>query len=186
MKPRHGRQLGAMTAILRTHGRFTIRHQGQQTASVALQISRNLHQYFSADAEIVESSSAGAKSTGNIISVCIGEVPESSHPNFPIKVGATGLTIRDWRGRERTFSEHSGLGAAFLRPLDGERLELVIWGSNRQSLAQAARMVPMLTGVGQPDLIVLDESARWKGVEGALALGFFDHNWEVTPSSLLS
>jgi hypothetical protein len=43
----------------------------------------------------------------------------------------------------------------------------------------------MVTGVGQPDFVVLGESAKWKGIEGALAMGFFDSTWEVTPSSVI-
>jgi hypothetical protein len=183
---RHGRQLGAMTAILRTHGPFVIRHPDNQTAHVALQVSRNLHQYFSADSVVVSrpSWSMSASEMGNVISLVIGgEVPLSLHPNFPIEVGAAGVSVRDSKGRRRNFNEGGKLGAAFLRPLEGERLELVLWGSDDLGLALAARLVPMLTGVGQPDFVVLGESARWKGVEGALALGFFDHEWAVTPSS---
>jgi hypothetical protein len=51
---------------------------------------------------------------------------------------------------------------------------------------QAARMVPMLTGVGQPDFAVFGEAAKWSGVEGTMAMGFLDNNWEVTASSVIS
>lgn len=95
------------------------------------------------------------------------------------------MSVKDSRGRQHEFGKGDGLGAAFLRPLDGERLELVLWGTDSDSLSQAARLVPMLTGVGQPDFIILSDAARWRGVEGALALGFFDHVWAVTPSSML-
>jgi hypothetical protein len=43
----------------------------------------------------------------------------------------------------------------------------------------------MLTGVGQPDFVVFGESAKWRGIEGALAMGFFDWTWEVTGSSVV-
>ncbi|OAG01799.1 uncharacterized protein CC84DRAFT_1179825 [Paraphaeosphaeria sporulosa] len=69
---------------------------------------------------------------------------------------------------------------------DDERLELVLWGSDEDALAQAARLVPMVTGVGQPDFVALGKRARWKGAEVALALGFFDHNWTVKASSVVS
>jgi hypothetical protein len=185
---RHGRQLGAMTAILRTNGSFVIRHHSGQNAHVALQVSRNLHQYFSADSVIVSgpSWSSSPSETGNVISLAIGgEVPPSLHPDFPIAVGAAGVSVRDSKGHHHDFNQGGSLGAAFLRPLDGERLELVLWGSDSHGLALAARLVPMLTGVGQPDFLVLGESTRWRGVEGALALGFFDHEWAVTPSSVV-
>jgi hypothetical protein len=43
----------------------------------------------------------------------------------------------------------------------------------------------MLTGVGQPDFVVFGEGAKWKGIEGVLAMGFFDSAWEVSPSSVI-
>jgi hypothetical protein len=180
-----------MTAILRTRGPFIIRHQGKPTAHVALQISRNFQQYFYADANIVTSNSSGVSESGNVISVCIGSVPQGMHPDFPIQVGAGGVTVRDSKGNMRRYAggvdgAGSRLGAAFLRPLDGERLELVVWGSDAEGLLQASRLVPTVTGVGQPDFVVLGESARWKGVEGALALGFLDHAWQVTASSVVN
>lgn len=185
---RKGRQLGAMSAILRTNGSFVIRHHDSQNVHVALQVSRNLHQYFSADSVIVSdpSWSNSPSETGNVISLAIGgEVPPSLHPDFPMVVGTAGVSVRDSKGHRHDFTEDGRLGAAFLRPLEGERLELVLWGSDSLGLALAARLVPMLTGVGQPDFLVLGESTWWRGVEGALALGFFDHEWAVTPSSLV-
>jgi hypothetical protein len=175
-----------MTAILRTLGPFIIRHEGPQTAHVALQISRNFHQYFYADANIVSANSSVDGLTGNVISVFVGTVPPSLHPDFPIQAGPAGVTVRDSRGNIRQYGSGSRLGAAFLRPLEGERLELVVWGSDAEGLLQASRLVPTVTGVGQPDFVVLGDSARWRGVEGALALGFFDYKWEVTPSSVVS
>lgn len=44
----------------------------------------------------------------------------------------------------------------------------------------------MLTGVGQPDFVVLSEEAKWKGLEGTLALGFFGPQWQITASSFVS
>lgn len=50
---RQGRQSGSMTAVLRTQGPFIIQHAGSANATtLALQISRNLHQYFQADASL--------------------------------------------------------------------------------------------------------------------------------------
>jgi hypothetical protein len=186
---RQGRQLGSMTAILRTHGPFIIRHEGTNTTShLALQISCNLHQYFQADA-IISSPSRNAvtNATGNVITLAHGvSVPSSIHSDFPIQVDDSGISVRDYKGILHHYtSEGTSLGAVFLRPLDGERLELVVWGNDDDGLTQAARMVPMVTGVGQPDFVVLGESAKWKGVEGGMALGFFGHEWDVTASSVL-
>ena len=183
---RRGRQLGAMTAILRTKGPFAIRHQGNETLHVALQISRNFHQYFYADANVISTNASIDSSSGNVITVSIGAGPPSLHPNFPIQTEKSMISVRDSKGNRREYGRDAQLGAVFLRPLKDERLELVVWGSDAEGLAQASRLVPTVTGVGQPDFVILGESARWRGVEGALALGFFDHEWEVTPSSLLA
>ena len=177
-----------MTAVLRSRGAFTIRYSGNESVSghIAIQISRNLHQYFYADSKIVSAASYVAEGTGNVITLGIGsDLPGGSHPDFPIQIAAKSVTVRDARGLERTYGGEGRISAIFLRPLGDERLELVVWGSDGEGLAQAARLVPMLTGVGQPDFVVLDDSARWKGVDGALALGFLDHSWEVTPSSVV-
>ncbi|KAF2660252.1 hypothetical protein K491DRAFT_589649 [Lophiostoma macrostomum CBS 122681] len=183
---RHGRQLGTIAAILRTSGPFTIRYQENRTAHIALQISRNFHQYFYADSDIVSSASWDDDRTGNVITVAIGDAPPSLHPSFPIDVGPSGISVRDSKGRLRMYQgDDQSVGAIFLRPLAGERLELVVWGSDMEGLSQAARLVPTTTGVGQPDFIILGTEAKWRGLEGSLALGFFGHKWEVTPSSVL-
>ncbi|KAF2129028.1 hypothetical protein P153DRAFT_291971 [Dothidotthia symphoricarpi CBS 119687] len=185
---RRGRQLGSMTAILRTNGPFIIQHTGAGNMShVALQISRNLHQYFQADTIIVSPASHDIPSntTGNVITLVVCSGVKGSLPTFPVQVSKNGVSIRDYKGRNQQYNKEA-TGAAFLQPLDGERLELVLWGANEEGLQQAARLVPMLTGVGQPDFVVLGESAKWKGVEGVLAMGFFDSAWEVTASSVLS
>ncbi|CAI6328603.1 unnamed protein product [Periconia digitata] len=189
---RSGRQLGAMTAILRSQGPFTIQHQDSNgTTSIALQVSRNLYQYFHADA-FIQSAAASRKTnstTGNLITIVLNStLSEGVHPDFPITPSPGVISIRDGRGGKHAYGNSGApsIGAAFLRPLEDERLELVIWGSNEDGLRQAARMVPMVTGVGQPDFVVLGAEARWKGVDGALALGFLDRQWEVTASSFLS
>jgi hypothetical protein len=76
-----------------------------------------------------------------------------------------------------------GLAAVFLRPVPPRRLELVVWGADEASLAVAARLVPMLTGVGQPDFVVLDRRMLAKGVDAVLAMGFLDTAWEVSAGS---
>jgi poly(3-hydroxybutyrate) depolymerase len=184
---RGGRQLGSMTAILRTQGSFIIQHPGSANSSrLALQISRNLHQYFQADTSVVSSTSdpVSSDATGNVITLATGSSLEASQTGFPVHVAKSGITIRDYRGQEHRYGEE-GRGAAFLRPLEGERLELVLWGVDDEGLRQASRIVPMLTGVGQPDFVVFGESAKWKGIEGVLAMGFFDSDWEVTSSSII-
>jgi hypothetical protein len=184
---RRSRQLGSMTAILRTHGPFIIKHSGTaNTSHLALQVSRNLHQYFHADTIIATNNTKTTfvNITSNVITVAMGDELEGAATDSPIQVSSSGVSLRDSRGREKLYDE--ARGAAWLRPLDGERLELVLWGADDQGLRQAARLVPMLTGVGQPDFVVLSEEAKWKGVDGALAMGFFDSQWQITASSFIS
>jgi hypothetical protein len=85
----------------------------------------------------------------------------------------------------KRVSSQPGLGTAFLRPLHNESLELVLWGSDKVGLEQAIRMVPTLSGTGQPDFVVLGNEARWKGIAGVLAMGFFDHAWQISQASYI-
>lgn len=186
LKERHERQLGSMTAILRSQGPFIIQHPGSSnTSHLALQIARNLHQYFQADA-VIESSDPyhmAAKGSGNVITLAVESDPGGLE-GHAIHVDASGVTIRDSTGHVKRYGEEAR-GAAFLRPLDSNRLELLIWGADDDGLRHAARLVPMLTGVGQPDFAIFGESTRWRGVEGVLAMGFFDSGWRVSASSFI-
>ena len=84
------------------------------------------------------------------------------------------------------FPFEVGMGAIFLRPLLDERLELVVWGFDKQGLRQAARLMPMLTGVGQPDFVIVSKRCAWKGAAGVLAMGLFDNFWKVSRGSFFS
>lgn len=195
---RRGNQLGNIDAILRTRGPFTVIWHGRRSAAgdhLALQVARNLHQYFAADANIIVSdpSAAAAATTnptarGNVISLGIGsDIPTTTDDKHPIALSDASLTIRDHTGASRTYrAGDAGLAAIFLRPLDDERLELVVWGATQRGLRLAARLVPLLTGAGQPDFVVLTHAAAERGVDGALALGFFDSDWKVAASSFLA
>ena len=96
------------------------------------------------------------------------------------------LYIRRHGGTIAIFPFEVGMGAIFLRPLPGERLELVVWGFDKQGLRQAARLVPMLTGVGQPDFVVVSRKCTSKGAAGVLAMGSFDNFWKVSEGSFFS
>ncbi|CAK4032670.1 hypothetical protein DOTSEDRAFT_69726 [Lecanosticta acicola] len=187
---RSGRQYGAMDAILRTHGAFSIVHHtnSSTTNHIALQISRNLCQYFSADTEITSDYKGALNSSGNIISIAIGnDLPPDVYGNHPIQVEDDHISLRAYGRRMRyAASAKSGLAAIYLRALPDERLELVVWGIDEQSLPLAARMVPMMTGSGQPDFVIADRTMLWKGIDGTLALGFYDHDWEISKTSFLS
>lgn len=184
--------LGGLDAILRTKGAFNIVYNGHETLSVALELSRNLFQYFYADSELSEGHELPSQSSGNRISISIGDSsPESLYSgDFAMILRnklAKSYPLLDRRlsgspvGSDRGGSE---VGAVFLRPLAGV-LEMVIWGSTPRMLAQIARLAPLLTGTGQPDFIIMDRSASWRGVDGA-SLGFLDASWNITDSSSLT
>jgi len=163
-------------------------HHDEASARVALQVSRNLYQYFAADTVVGHSAEAATGGAGNLISVGTGEsIWPGGLASHAIRVREGSLTIRERCGRVRKYSwSHGGsVGAIFLRPLSGERVELVVWGSDVAGMQLAARLVPTLSGVGSPDFVVLDSSSAWKGMDGALAMGFLDSKWGVSETSYL-
>jgi hypothetical protein len=178
-----------LDAVLRTGDAFTIRYGNASELELAVQVSRNFHQYFAADS-VIQTPGSKDERWGNVITLAVGaQLPTPAQEGFPIRVlESTGrLQIRDHDGYWGTpGGSRSKIGAIFLRPDANERygVELVVWGETTAMLEQAARLVPMLTGTGQPDFIILREDAKWKGVDGAY-LGFFDAWWRVARSSVL-
>jgi predicted esterase len=196
---RNGRQFGSVDSILRTNGAFQIvNHPSEHTEAVdhiALQISRNLCQYFSADTEITANISEAVNNrTGNVISVHIGvDIPPQPYlmtaaaAGHGISIHHGRIEIKDARGSKRVYrSRGNGLAAIYLRPLPEGRLELVVWGVDVASLRTAARLVPMMTGVGVPDFVIADSTMLWKGVAGTLAMGFLDENWQASSNAILT
>jgi hypothetical protein len=97
------------------------------------------------------------------------------------------IVVENAQGSKRTYRlRKDGLAAIYLRPLPNERLELIVWGVDAASLKVAARLVPMMTGVGVPDFVIADSKMLWKGIEGTLAMGFLDENWNVSSNAILS
>lgn len=184
---RFGSQRGPMDAILRTRGSFQIVHGSSASFDVAVQTSRNLLQYYGAASDIISmfEYEEGLKAEGNMITIGTrNDVPDSQLEGFPIRVRASMIEIRI-KGDVDFRAVEMGVGAAWLRPLPGERLELVLWGADGEGLRQAAKMAPTLTGAGQPDFVVFSKEAAWEGVSGTLALGFFDHSWNISDASYL-
>jgi hypothetical protein len=184
LSSRYGRQTGSLAAILRTTGLFLIKAD-HANLPVALQVARNFYQYFSADSEIFLHNHVPQNHKGNVISIYSGTEFAPAMPNSAITLSARGLQLRDVNGHYKEYPFQAGLGAIFLRPRPDEALELVIWGYDEEGLRQASRLVPMLTGVGQPDFIVLSRKCAWQGAAGVLAAGFFDSSWNVSPASYL-
>jgi hypothetical protein len=162
-------------------------YYGLETFPIALQISRNLYQYFSADSELVDGQQSMETLTGNTITIATGSnLPTSHLQDFPIQITNDLYVLVRARGEKSKWrrSNDNDVGVVFLRPSQGEALELVVWGSTVEDLAYAARLTPFMTGIGQPDFVILDRKSRWKGVEGTY-LGFFDAGWEISQSSVL-
>ncbi|KAL8808987.1 MAG: hypothetical protein Q9200_003830 [Gallowayella weberi] len=185
---RHGRWLGGLDAILDTHSQLMVLTPSE-TCSLAIQISRNLFQYFGADAEVIGPDQPSETSRENRIILSLGPFDHASSAaaqfeSLHIDEGK-GLVVRDVRGRLTTYAFTQGLGAIFLRPGRSGTLELVIWGFDDLGLRFAARLIPMLTGVGQPDFVIVGKQCSWKGIAGVHALGFFDNSWNIAKCSVV-
>ena len=181
-------QLGPLDSILRTSGRLVIRTWSTETVDMALQVSRNLFQYFAADSEIIHSNADVDQGEGNVISLALGFdfLGRSSEIHSIAVTKDRGLVLRKHNGQTRAYELQGGLGVIYLRPLVGGRLELVMWGYDNWGLKLASRLVPMLTGVGQPEYIVVSNACAWKGAAGVLAMGSFDNSWNLSEASFIS
>lgn len=184
---REGKQRGSMDAVLRTDGPFQIiSHTTEGVEQVALQVSRNLLQYFGADSMLgnKDDYASAVKAGGNVISICS---PESPPPalleDFPVSIerGVVRVRVNGQGGSKQVVRNASG--AIFLRPLEDERLELVLWGADEHGLRRAARLVPTLTGGGQPDFVIFEYDGFTGTHEKVAAMGFFDFAWNVSAAS---
>lgn len=187
---RHGRQLGSMDAFLRTENGIQVVRTSRSSAidKVALQIARNLCQYFGADVDVLDKSSSYSPEYSNTVRVALGhDVPDSYFNDFPLRIIHPGvITLRGGDGRTKLYESENGLGAIVIRPLGVNKVELLVWGADEEGLEIAARLVPMLTGVGQPDFVIADRQMLWGGAGNVLAMGFLDHMWNVTADSYLT
>ncbi|KAH1696449.1 hypothetical protein KXW95_001455 [Aspergillus fumigatus] len=167
LNERYGRQLGTVDAILRTKGPFNINICSAGLEHIAVQISRNFLQYFAADSQLSrqcgsliypDNNQNRVVDSGNVVTLALGnELPSSKLKLFPIRIQGQGLSLFQgccWPRADTEASPQSslnrecneyefpferGMGALFLRPLENERLELVVWGADLSGLEQAAR-----------------------------------------------
>lgn len=178
-----------MRSILNTTSRFYIScpERNDNTipySQLAISISRNLYQYFAADTEIIVQKTLEHLPHGNTI--FINELPKGIPRRFPIFLDNDGhINLRSKHEVVRTFGNEPGLGAIFLVPLPYNALGIVVLGVDEEGLKRAIRLLPLRTGVGQPDFVILGRESGWKGLAGAYALGFFDHDWQITSSSYI-
>lgn len=189
LEERTGRQRGTLDSILRSSGPFQLIYGSSEVLPIAIQASRNLHQYYGADSNILswpDYRKVVDNDESNIIIFVQGMTSLPTRvPHFPIILQDGKVILTAWNGKITSIPFTPGLGGVWLRPLPDERLELVVWGVDMIGLKHAARLVPTLTGVGQPDFVIMDASSRWKGHGGAVAMGFFDYAWRISPGSYL-
>lgn len=140
-------------------------------------------QYFGADTNITCSEWVTGSSPRTLISIHAGSDISTQPEGFPLRIHDSKIAVRDESGQWRQYEGQDAVAVIFLRPGQGNGLELVVWGREVENTRLAARLVPTLTGVGQPDFVVLSSSCKWKGVGGVTAMGFFDHEWNVSRSS---
>jgi len=178
-------------ALLKTRGTINIRASQLWSGDLAVQIANNLQHYYSADCAIINRGET-ASGSGNVISLHLGvtDLPdrmmnvdrvESQHP---LQVSSQNITLKGTR-RDHTYCVSAGVGVIYLVPLSRSRIKVVIWGFDDEGLTRAARLLPTLTGVGQPDFAVLGRECAWKGAAGVLAMGYFKRShvpetWLVT------
>lgn len=184
---RTGKQRGSLDAILRTDGPFQIiQHSAEAAAEIALQVSRNLLQYFGADSIILNANkyTAAVEAGGNIISVCLATTPPQSQlKGFPITIDNGVVRVRGSAHQHGGQKIRNASSAIWMQPLSDERLELVVWGVDEAALHQAARLVPTITGAGQPNFVIFEVDGV-SGVGGKVAaMGFFDFAWNVSAAS---
>jgi predicted esterase len=182
------RRLGnGLLAILKTPDRIGIQLTTENARPIAISIAQSLYQYFAADVVFSDLTGGFYERTGDVITVGIGEdIDPGIMADYPIKVATSEIVIRDYDGTEHRYGSLEEIGAIFLRPYKEDLLQLVVWGSNAGGLAMARRLVPTISGAGQPDFVILARESRVNGIDGALAMGFFDSRWNLTKASFLS
>jgi len=178
---------GGLSAILRvSYSPLVINATTVELSSLAEQVSRNLNNYFGADTEIVISPNHTQNHIWNQHAIILATGDSLPHPSsqitFPIRIASSSvgsrLEIRSKAGSWRNFASGETHGAIFLRPGLDQGLEIVVWGSNIEMTEQAARLIPLMTGTGQPDWVFCRKEMMWKGVEGC-DMGWFNAWWEI-------
>lgn len=122
--------------------------------------------------------------------ICIGKgtdvgwINQGKHAIKAMETRKITLDMHD--GTQKSFGFEEGIGVIFLAPCSNGGLELIIWGLDNCGLRQAARLLPMLTGVGQPEFIIVRKRCAWDGAAGVLAMGSFDKFWKVSEFSFIT
>lgn len=186
LSTRHGRQRGAMEAVMRSRDAFQIIDYSQNNTKLAVQIGHNMLQYFGAASDILDRADydRATAGLGNMITLAVGsQTPKAQLIQYPIELTTDGIILKTKDLPQRLVRYEAGLGAIMLRPLPRERIELLAWGYDSEGLNQAIRLIPTLTGPGQPDFAILRKESKWTGHAGAIAMGYYDHDWSISGGS---
>ena len=179
--------MGPLDSLLRSSGRFLIQVMSSECMASALQVSRNLFQYFAADTEIIGQTDVPQ---GQFTLISIGKGRDAGWINQKtqaIQVSKTsGVSLDKHDGTRKVYGFEDGMGVIFLCPFSDSGLELIIWGLDDCGLRHATRLLPMLTGVGQPEFIIVRKRCAWEGAAGVLAMGSFDRHWRISKSCFIT
>jgi len=174
---------GGLNAILRSTGPYLIRCTSDDLLPLAIQTSRNLNTYFGAESEILTMSDLNDPAYSSedwpltfLVTLAIGGALPP-HPTHPFRFTTT-LERQSGKGWQPMVQANEPHAAIYLRPNAVHDLELVIWGSNLAMAEMAARLMPMVSGTGQPDWIVCRKEIAWKGLDGC-EVGWFDAWWKI-------
>ena len=182
--------MGGIGALLATLDTVSIESSCSEGHGIAVQIAQNLFQYYAADSEMNNAGETSADTLGCIISVHLGNLDIQARKItdgvfHPLSVSKNGIALRKRDGTIIEYSMAPGLGAIYVSPRPAQGITLTVWGADLEGLHQAARLVPMLTGVGQPDFVVMRRECSYQGVAGVAAMGFFDHTWNISEASYI-
>ena len=183
---RYTSQLGPLNTIFNSNSCFVISALSPKASGIALQTSQNLYQYYGADSEVLASEGTSADKRGNVITIGLGRpFPVHRNAKSPVRITDHGVRVNLYSGSTRLFELVEGIGAIYLSPLSESRPELVIWGIDEAGLRQAARLLPLLTGVGQPEFIILSQRCGWQGAAGVLAMGSYTNDWKASKGAYI-
>jgi len=87
-------------------------------------------------------------------------------------------TGRKFRVSKRTYSE-SGFGVMSLGKYGSQTLALTIEGTDIQGFKNAAKLIPLSSGVRVPDYAVVGPEMGWAGGGAFYEFGYWDNNWKA-------
>ena len=180
---------------MHTKGPFSIGYASRDGWHVASEVARNLLQYYGADSELaaitsntslISAAAAELHLNGNHISIFHGlDRVLTRKMDAPFFFQDECLCIKTSTAAASRFAFKDGLGLICLCPLPNQRLELVIWGFDHSGLHRAARLIPLLPGVGQPDFIVVGDQMAVKLLMCGLAMCTIEYNWSAASASYI-